>query len=333
MVTSSSGLSQRLASALEPVFGRSPTLISDSPALVQWLTAQGCEAFLLEVGAVEKLPKRHRQNVVMIPATDQAFSFYVLDRAFRGSRVLIVPVIAFDPALEAAQYTVEMVSRSDFTAAVTQNRAWLDLVQYAAEPLVFEGRAGRLECEIKERVQLMAPRTETMLLPGEWEAVGMYFEVPMIPDNEDFFHPGYIVNGHLEIHGAAVARHRQMPAPLVPLHTEAWELMLGLLTEGGFPLEVEVRDSRLVGATAGGRDITQNLLRLSNEKLELLLIEVAFSTNPSLRANMLDWKVNSVMNEGIQGIHIAVGDGLTGAHIDLICADLELTSHDRGSTA
>ncbi|GIW33385.1 hypothetical protein [Meiothermus sp.] len=331
MATSVSGLSQRLASALEPVFGRSPTLISDSPELVEWLADQGCESVLLEVGAVERLSKRHRQNVLMIPATDQAFSFHVLDRAFRGSRVLIVPVIAFDPALEAAQYTVEMVSRSDFAAAVAQNRAWLDLVQYAAEPLVFEGPAGRLECGIKERVQLMKPRTQTMLLPGEWEAIGMYFEVPMIPDNEDFFHPGYIVNGQLEVCGAAVARHRQMPAPLVPLHAEAWELMSGLLAEGRFPLKVEVKDSRLVGATAGGRDITPELLRLSNEKLELLLIEFAFSNNPSLKAGMLDWSVNSVMNEGIQGLHIAVGDGLTGAHIDLICADLELTSHDLGA--
>ena len=54
-----------------------------------------------------------------------------------------------------------------------------------------------------------------------------------------------------------------------------------------------------------------------------MLVEMAISNNPGLEASELDWSVNSVLNEGARGIHFAVGDGVTGAHIDFICPGMK----------
>jgi hypothetical protein len=49
-----------------------------------------------------------------------------------------------------------------------------------------------------------------------------------------------------------------------------------------------------------------------------MLIEVAFSTNTGMKSETIDWNYNSVLNETSLGVHIALGDGATGAHIDFI---------------
>ena len=38
----------------------------------------------------------------------------------------------------------------------------------------------------------------------------------------------------------------------------------------------------------------------------------------------LDWKINSVVNEGIKGVHIGIGMGLDTPHVDFIAAGARL---------
>jgi len=119
-----------------------------------------------------------------------------------------------------------------------------------------------------------------------------------------------------------------MPSALVPLQAEAWGLIESLLKEGAFPLELTIVNSRIERAEAGGRDLTPDLARLSNEKLEITLIEVAVSNNPGVNPTELDWGINSVLNEAAPGIPVAVGEGVTGAHLDFICPGVRLVAGD-----
>lgn len=324
MPTRTYALADRLASALTPVFGRSPTFISDSPEVVEWLRNENITAYYMSTDGLSQIPPKHAQAIVLLPTSDPVVSYYTLERYFRGARLLVVPLMAFDPSIEAAQYTLELVSQSDFHSAVVQNTQWLNVIASCNSPIAFLGNGTDLTCELRERVELMQPRTQVMLMPGEWDAIGNYFEVAMIPDNEDFFHPGYLVNGVLSVHGVAVARHRIMPDHLVHLHGEAWEMMRDFITNGSFPLQVHIENSRIIHAFVGNQDIASELLRLSNPKLENLLVEVAISSNPSLDVREFDWTINSVMNEGAKGMHVAVGDGVTGAHIDLLSTGIEI---------
>lgn len=53
----------------------------------------------------------------------------------------------------------------------------------------------------------MGPKTRAALSPGEWESIGSFFEVGMIPQPDDI-RPAFIVNGTLSVPGVAVAHHR-----------------------------------------------------------------------------------------------------------------------------
>lgn len=57
-----------------------------------------------------------------------------------------------------------------------------------------------------------------------------------------------------------------------------------------------------------------------------MLTELAFSTNSSMIPYNIDWTKNSQLNEGAIEIHIAIGEELTGAHIDFICPDVQLAN-------
>jgi len=318
------GLKVKLEQALAHVFGSAkPLFVTDSIDIASWLKSHAIGAFLLD--EVADLPKHRRKNIVLLPTTGNGLSFFKLERLFKSSRVLIVPLVAFDPSFEAAKYTVKLIASSDFAAATKENNRWISVLENSdIKRLVFKGMYGELEVILKERLDLMLPRTQAGLLPGEWEAIGMFFEIAMIPDNEDFFHPGFLVNGEVTVPGVAIAHHRIMPEPLTILPKRAWELLGGLVRDGRFPLSVTIENSQVKQVrSSDGTNLTDEIAELSNPQLELMLVEMAISNNPGLEASELDWSVNSVLNEGARGIHFAVGDGVTGAHIDFICPGMK----------
>jgi hypothetical protein len=143
-------------------------------------------------------------------------------------------------------------------------------------------------------------------------------EDPFILSGDDII-PAFTVNGTLNVPGVAVAHHRQMHENLRPLATQAWKLFQDLRNQNRFPLSVRIQDSRIVSVLAGDREITGELEYLTNPLRKLMLTEMAFSTNGSLLPENIDWTCNSQLNEGSLGIHVGIGDGLTGAHVDLIC--------------
>lgn len=317
-------LKAKLEQSLAPVFGSSkPLFVTDNLDFVSWLRTHNLGASLLD--EIVDIPKQRRKSVVLLPTAVDGLSFFRLERFFKGSRVLIVPLVAFDPSLEASIYTLKLLTSSDFEQATKENAEWISILEKGeVQRLVFKGAYGELEVTLKERLDLMLPRTQASLLPGEWEAIGMFFEIAMIPDNEDFFHPGYVVNGEVEVPGIAVAHHRIMPKQLTCLPIRAWKLLGGLIREERFPLRIKIENSQLKEVrSVDGADFTNEIRELSNPQLELMLVEMAISNNPGLEAHNLDWTVNSVLNEGARGIHFAVGDGVTGAHIDFICPGME----------
>ncbi|MHC8402002.1 hypothetical protein ACYZTX_21715 [Pseudomonas sp. MDT1-17] len=59
------------------------------------------------------------------------------------------------------------------------------------------------------------------------------------------------------------------------------------------------------------------LLDLAAGSRGLKLTEFAIGVNEAI-ASSIDYKINSQMNEGISGVHLAIGDGSSGYHIDFL---------------
>lgn len=132
------------------------------------------------------------------------------------------------------------------------------------------------------------------------------------------------MNGILSVPGVAVAHHRQTHEAVKAQAEQAWALLVQLQANREFPLKVEIDNSRIVHIYANGQDLAERIEEYTNKKLELVLTEMAFSTNSGILADGIDWLQNSQLNEGTVGIHVGLGDGLTGAHIDLICPNVAL---------
>jgi hypothetical protein len=153
------------------------------------------------------------------------------------------------------------------------------------------------------------------LADGEHASIGAYFEVELGAnwvELEETFH----VNGHMCVEGALIAHHREMPAEVRRTLPDAERLLIELRKR--LPLTIDIQDSRVVPGAFG--DLDEQLRELTNPRYDGLLTELAFGTNTAINAHV-DWSHNSQLNEGMGGIHIALGDGLTGTHIS--CAPPE----------
>ena len=311
-----------IAETLTPVFGQTPNFFSDSLELVNWLKSISCNAF--EFKELDRLSAREKDNVVLIAMDEKTIpSYKAMNAYFSHSRVLVIPMLSFDSSIDAAIYTMTLLGRSTIETACQMNKQWLTLLLEHKGPFILRGNGCDLVCEIDDDVCVLAPKTSVQLDRGEWTSVGSYFEVAMVPQPDDF-HPAFKVNGILSVPGIAVAHHRQMHADLLHLPLKAWSVVQQIQKQNLFPLQIKIENSCIISIVAGDQDLADELEYLSNKRYELTLTEMAFGTNAGIQPEFIDWTKNSQLNEGAIGIHVALGEGLTGAHIDFICPEVDI---------
>jgi len=298
------------------VFGDSsadPIYVTDSRDLGGWLKEAGLRTALFEdfVGAPET-------GVVLIPTDWDRFPRPSrLREQLMGHRVLWVPIASFDGASQTARYSMSLLFRSDFKEAVPNNkRVMLKLLPPHRER-AFRAEGTELAFMLEEDVYVNS-RTRLHLEEGEQASIGAYFEAELGAnwvDKEETFH----VNGHMRVSGVLASHHRELPAELGSKVAEASELLAELRSL--LPFTIEIRDSHVAAGSFGHLD--EAMRELTNPMYDGLLTELAFGTNTALNPHV-DWSHNSQFNESVGGLHIALGDGLTGSHIDFVCPDGEL---------
>lgn len=301
------------ADRLKPLFeGDFDTLsfVIDDDELGEWLANKGLHVQRLEAG-FEPSPA-----VVLIVTDFQNFRrFSSLNgrAAFEDSRVLSVPMAAFDGSITATTYTVARILESDFEAAVTASSAWQRRLEQNLEPLRFSGPRSELSGKLADEIAV-ALRTRTTIAPGDWVAPGEYFEVELEALGTAI--PRFHVEGRLGLDTILAAASPRLPRELQAKHVRARELVAAW-TSRGEPMLVEVEDNQVVAFRVGAADLLDELRDLSNEAYDLAVLEFSIGLNPLMLTNA-DWTINSFMNEGACGVHIAVGDGMTGIHLDLV---------------
>jgi hypothetical protein len=87
------------------------------------------------------------------------------------------------------------------------------------------------------------------------------------------------------------------------------------IAEDGALLVIE--DNTITSLKINGNEQIK-LLDLASGPRGLKLTEFAIGVNDSITES-INYKMNSQLNEGISGIHVAIGDGSSGYHIDFLC--------------
>jgi len=305
------------ASSIRAVFGESadpPMFVTDNDDLCDWLVSRELDAQMF-AGFDGPRPA----GVVFIPTCWEDLPRpAALRERFRGTQVLWVPLAAFDARPDAAIYSLDLLLRSDFGTAVANNRVVMMKLLAAKKGMEFHSGGTHLSFTLEDDVYVNS-RTRLALAPAEHASIGAYFEVELGAnwvEQEETFH----VNGEMCIQGALASHHREMPPELSGKVARADELLADLRTR--LPLTVRIEDSRVVPGAFG--DLDSLMRELTNPIYDGLLTELAFGTNTSINPHV-DWSRNSQFNEGMGGVHIALGDGLSGVHFDFVCPDGELT--------
>jgi len=248
-------------------------------------------------------------------------------KKLRHTRVLVVPIAAFDPSLEAALYTQKLVTLTDYNDVRDQIAYWADSLRTKEGALVFSsplrgdgaGSGTHLACRLAENLRADA-WTDSEIGVGDWISIGSICEFSITAPSAKDWYGAFVIDGRAVASGVLVARDAR--------HTEAGDARIRAadrlrdeMTAKG-PVDLRIENGILTSARAGGEDFTGKLLEATNPEYGLHVLELGIGTNQSVLPH-ISWSVNSQLNEGAGPVHIGFGEGLTGAHIDFIVENAE----------
>ena len=180
------------------------------------------------------------------------------------------------------------------------------------------GHGTDIAVTLGDEVDLMTPKTTLPIAQGEWVSIAQYLEVGLV-SNRNGRPPRHCMDGVLSAEGTVVASHRYRAAGVEQATRSAWSYLQDLRrAHDGAPIVLEVESSRPVSARIAGRDILKQLMEFTDPGKREWVGEFAFAASSEWVQSTIDWSVNSQVNEAIGGMHIGLGLGVSGAHIDFV---------------
>lgn len=303
---------------MRAVFGTEDVaFLTDDPRLASWLAERDIRAATFD-GVLSGRDEPPPQVVAVPLDYGRLPSRRALRDVLAGTSVLWISLASFSPDLDVAKYALERFAEIDIPHSVAMNRRVITQLLLAGEEVTVSGPGTELKLRLPEALQLVS-RTRLELLPDEHSTVGNYCEVAMSPtDLAGKVDTDLSVSGSLRIDSVLVAKHRELKGVRAGQFDAAAKIAEEM--RKACPLYVTVVDNRFVdgfGPWADGIDTT------SGPEYRGAVTEVALGTGMLPRENV-DWSLNCLLNEGAAGIHLGVGNGLTGMHFDFISKEASL---------
>lgn len=294
--------------------GEDPILVTDDPALAQWLVTHDLEATTFDT----LLAGEHMPSGIAAMAVDyeRLPPRRVIRERFAQTSVLWLPFASFSSDLDTAKYGVEMFAASDVTQSVAMNRRIATRLLLAPETVTMSGPGTALTLRLPDPLQLTA-RTRLSLLPDEHSSIGNYFEVALSPtDLSGRVDDEMSLSGSFRIDAVLVAKHREIRSSKAAAFTAATRFTDEL--RDAFPLHVSIRDNRIVDGLGPWAGRLSEMIGTGYGSADAMsLTEIGIGT-AGLPLDRVNWRLNCHLNEGATGLHLGIGDALTGMHFDFI---------------
>lgn len=232
-----------------------------------------------------------------------------------GSIFVHLSAAKFDPAPEVLRYSFErLFAVQDYSAMLAKRDALYDKALSASHIEVHSGDGHVLTGVFNDEVE--AANFDTDLEPGWLYSLAEFLETSIVNSGAD--RSSFSASGSMAFHGII---HLENSAQLKSDSTGLVAEMSRLSQEGENLVECE--DNSVVRLVLGGRDYTDTLLKwYRGTDRELSLVEFAFGVvdHPSTP----NWHMNSILNEGVLGMHTGIGMGMEVPHIDFVSQNAEL---------
>lgn len=143
-------------------------------------------------------------------------------------------------------------------------------------------------------------------------SVAEFFEVHYAHMNAG--HPcPFSIEGYLKVSGILSARRSKHVEESKSLEIRIEKLIKSISVSAG---SITIENNQIVSLkNADGEHL--ELLEQAAGTRRLSVTEFAIGVNRSIQP-LINYAVNSQLNEGIEGVHLAIGDGSTGYHIDFL---------------
>jgi hypothetical protein len=289
-----------------------PVFISDQQYVIDYLKGKGIDTVHLD-----KVGESTPDHVVFFGCDFDRLPLESLRDRFASSRVLWVPLAAFDPSPAAARYSVDLFLRTDLVTSTATNRKWLNVLRKLQRPLRIGDDRTSVVFRLGAGAAYSVGRSDPVIRPGadrQWSSIGEYLEVDIsripAPGSTE---SSYSVDGVFCARGLCVAHVGGQPHNS-PRLQHARELALRVANAGGVLARID--NTHLVSAICDGDEISTELIACAGTSGPDV-IEFSFGTNHNI-TDHIDWNINSQLNEGAQGVHFGIGDGISGAHIDFV---------------
>jgi hypothetical protein len=295
--------------------GQVPTVVSDSAVAAQWARSAG-----LPFRYLDELGTTAPAAALVILAEDENYARQdILRRPFVQSRVLWFPLAAFDGSKGAVSYALGHLENMNFANMLAGHRAALKLIEGAGQVGFEGGRGTDLEVSFGPEVEFTM-LTDLQVPVGDPAPLASFFEFETEIAEEQLA-PGqpapFVVTGVMRPSGALRAH---APGQFHADHIRVQQASQLVRRVAEAPTTVEVSDGQIRRIEIGGEDLAGKFGALAGRSgLAIREFAVGFYRAPE---GSLDWRVNSPVNEGAQGIHIGIGDGCSGMHFDFICDDV-----------
>lgn len=231
------------------------------------------------------------------------------------SRILTLPLIAFENSLNSVKYFFSRLRECDFKKIFLRYNNLISSLNGALPKFSIEmGSDNILHCKLADKVKYSYPK-QLLLQSGNVRSVAQFFEVNfnhLYPEHE----PDFLVDGKFSFKSCLYAIHPTNIDITKEQKTLALELFKKINSAKN-PYFI-IKNNKAVELNLDGTEHLENLKKIAGNIRSSDVTELAFGLNDCI-FNSIDWNINSQINEGCSGIHLGFGDGKTGIHMDFIC--------------
>jgi hypothetical protein len=292
------------------------TYVYDCDILGKWLKSKGLRAYHIDCTFSAK-------NIISIQTTLHHYKkMYKLVEEIDAYSVN-VPLLSFDNSPKAAIYVCERIFETDFISAFDYHHSVIRELGRSENPIKLKNDLVDLACTFSDDVHYVYPKS-LIMTQERTRSLLEYLEIHFEHTNVSL--PAeFNITGKLKLRGALCATSPNVQDIKYDPETVLDMNKLINTIAASNSAWLEVHNNQVLALSINGEDYTDLLKRLAGETRGLTVTEFAFGLNSSIRKNA-DWTINSPINEGARGIHVGIGDGRTGLHIDLISYDLDVIS-------
>jgi hypothetical protein len=286
----------------------SPAVFGDASEIAEW-AARNDLKFL----PIEDLESNgHDCSIIVCTSAEHYARLNLMRDQMRHARTLWFPLAAFHGPGSPLSYSLKQLSRSSLHTAHQRQVAIAETLKSRRHVTVRDRLGNIAEFHIPKTTRVAeAPRES--LKPGDFISAVSYFEVET--EYAEIDSEYLAADGELAVDCLLYARSARNHPPSSTL--AAARSISGAVGASKSAI-MRFRDGSLAQFSVDGTDIAAEVANLAGERLGPRLTEFSFGLNSSLKD--VDWTVNSPLNEGALGVHVGLGDGYSGLHLDFVIA-------------